>query len=302
MGYRNLKIEKYWDFSIKDKQLVLKNDEKFSIPLEDINTIMIDDMSIKLSVYFLQIVAQYGIAVYVCNEKHIPNAVVLPMLCHSRHFKMLKNQINIGKPFQKRLWQQIVVRKILNQAKALEIAGKSKDSEELKKMVKEVQSGDKTHVEAKAAAFYFRRLYGEYFSRGQEHIINSALNYGYAIIRGIIARSIICYGFEPSIGLFHHSEQNSYNLADDIIEPFRSLVDIYVYQNYDFSEMEKGLSVEMKRGLYNIINYNMKINNEKQSVSNCVEKMIMSFSACLAGNRKDLILPELIPIEMHEYE
>ena len=89
MGYRNLKIEKYWDFSIKDKQLVLKNDEKFSIPLEDINTIMIDDMSIKLSVYFLQIVAQYGIAVYVCNEKHIPNAVVLPMLCHSRHFKML---------------------------------------------------------------------------------------------------------------------------------------------------------------------------------------------------------------------
>lgn len=302
MGYKNLKIEKYWDFSIKDKQLVLENDKKFTIPLEDINTILIEDMSIKLSSYFLQAVSRYGIAVYICDEKHMPNTVVLPMLCHSRHFKMLKNQINISKPFQKRLWQQIVIQKILNQAKVLEISGNSEASGQLKKMVKEVQSGDKTHVEAKAAAFYFKKLYGEYFSRGQEHIINSALNYGYAIIRGIIARSIICYGFEPSIGLFHHSEQNSYNLADDIIEPFRSLVDIYVYQNYDFSEVEKGLSVEMKRGLYNIINYNMKISHEKQSVSNCVEKVVISFSACLAGNRKDLVLPELIPIEIHEYE
>lgn len=302
MGYKNLKIEKYWNFSIKNKQLVLENDKTFTIPLEDINTIMLEDMSIKLSVYFLQTVSKYGIVVYVCDEKHIPNGLVLPMLCHSRHFKMLKNQINISKPFQKRLWQQIIMQKILNQAKSLEMAEKFDAGKELKKMVKEVQSGDRKHVEAKAAAFYFKKLYGEYFSRGQEHIINAALNYGYAILRGIIARSIICYGFEPSIGLFHHSEQNSYNLADDIFEPFRSIVDIYVYQNYDISEVEKGLTTEMKRGLYNIMNYNMKINNEKQSVSNCVEKVVMSFSACLAGNRDSLMLPELIPIEMHEYE
>ena len=94
-------------------------------------------------------------------------------------------------------------------------------SEELMKMCKEVQSGDRTHVEAKAAAFYFKSLYGLGFSRGNDHIINAALNYGYAIVRGLIARSIVCYGLEPSIGVFHHSELNNFNLADDMIDQMR---------------------------------------------------------------------------------
>ena len=117
-------------------------------------------------------------------------------------------------------------------------------------MCKEVQSGDRTHVEAKAAAYYFRCMYGLGFSRGNDHIINSALNYGYAIIRGMIARSIICYGLEPSIGIFHHSELNNYNLADDMIEPFRPLVDLYVSSHFDISEIDSTLSQEMKKGLF----------------------------------------------------
>ena len=89
-----------------------------------------------------------------------------------------------------------------------------------------------THVEAKAAAYYFRCMYGLGFSRGNDHIINSALNYGYAIIRGMIARSIICYGLEPSIGIFHHSELNNYNLADDMIEPFLTLGGSICFQSF----------------------------------------------------------------------
>lgn len=140
-----------------------------------------------------------------------------------------------GKPLQKRLWQQVVIQKIRNQALCLQLL-ELDGHEELLRMCKEVQSGDRTHVEAKAAAYYFRCMYGLGFSRGNDHIINSALNYGYAIIRGMIARSIICYGLEPSIGIFHHSELNNYNLADDMIEPFRPLVDLYVSSHFVFQK------------------------------------------------------------------
>ena len=216
-----------------------------------------------------------GIAVYVCDEKHLPNAVLLPMVRHSRHFKILKYQIEAGKPLQKRLWQQIVVQKIRNQALCLaylELDG----SEELMKMCKEVQSGDRTHVEAKAAAFYFKSLYGLGFSRGNDHIINAALNYGYAIVRGLIARSIVCYGLEPSIGVFHHSELNNFNLADDMIEPFRPLVDLYVAQNYDIAEIDSDLTPERKRGIFGIINYDMDMKGEKRIISNCIDMLVAS--------------------------
>lgn len=256
MGFRNIKIDSHVKLSIKNQQLNIETDIARQIPLEDINCIIIENQTVTVSAYLLQKMADMGIAVYVCDEKHLPNAVLLPMVRHSRHFKILKYQIEAGKPLQKRLWQQIVVQKIRNQALCLaylELDG----SEELMKMCKEVQSGDRTHVEAKAAAFYFKSLYGLGFSRGNDHIINAALNYGYAIVRGLIARSIVCYGLEPSIGVFHHSELNNFNLADDMIEPFRPLVDLYVAQNYDIAEIDSDLTPERKRGIFGIINYDM---------------------------------------------
>ena len=169
-------------------------------------------------------------------------------------------------------------------------------------MSKQVQSGDKTNVEAKAAAFYFRRLYGLGFSRGDDHIINAALNYGYAIVRGMIARSIICYGLEPSLGLFHSSELNSYNLADDFIEVFRPVVDLHVSSRFDISEVSRALTPEIKRELYGIVNYDMLVRGEKHILSNCVDKAIASYSSALQGNREDLELPVLMELQVHRYE
>lgn len=169
-------------------------------------------------------------------------------------------------------------------------------------MCKEVQSGDRTHVEAKAAAYYFRCMYGLGFSRGNDHIINSTLNYGYAIIRGMIARSIICYGLEPSIGIFHHSELNNYNLADDMIEPFRPLVDLYVSSHFDISEIDSTLTPEMKKGLFGIINFDMSVKGDMRIVSNCIDMLIASYSSALQGNRTELDLPELIQLQVHSYE
>ena len=301
MGFRNIKIDSHVKLSIKNQQLNIETDIARQIPLEDINCIIIENQTVTVSAYLLQKMADMGIAVYVCDEKHLPNAVLLPMVRHSRHFKILKYQIEAGKPLQKRLWQQIVVRKIRNQALCLAYLDLD-GSEELMKMCKEVQSGDRTHVEAKAAAFYFKSLYGLGFSRGNEHVINSALNYGYAIVRGLIARSIVCYGLEPSIGVFHHSELNNFNLADDMIEPFRPLVDLYVSQHYDIAEIDSDLTPERKRGIFGIINYDMDVKGEKRIISNCIDMLVASYSSALQGKRSDLDLPELMQLQVHSYE
>lgn len=301
MGFRNIKIDSHVKLSIKNQQLNIETDISRHIPLEDINCIIIENQSVTVSAYLLQKMADMGIAIFFCDEKHLPNAVLLPMVRHSRHFKILKYQMEAGKPLQKRLWQQIVVQKIRNQALCLaylELDG----AEELMKMCREVQSGDRTHVEAKAAAFYFKSLYGLGFSRGNDHVINSALNYGYAIVRGLIARSIVCYGLEPSIGVFHHSELNNFNLADDMIEPFRPLVDLYISQNYDIAESDSDLTPERKRGIFGIINYDMDMKGEKRIISNCIDMLVASYSSALQGKRSDLELPELMQLQVHSYE
>lgn len=301
MGYRNIKIDSNVKLYIKNQQLEIEMGDCVSIPLEDINCILIENQTVSLSSYLLQRLSQYGIALYVCDEKHLPNAVLLPMVRHSRHFKILKCQMNISKPLQKRLWQQVVIQKIKNQALCLKLLERD-GTEELMKMAKEVQSGDRTHVEAKAAAFYFKSLFGFGFSRGDDHIINAALNYGYAIIRGLIARSIVCYGLEPSIGIFHSSELNSYNLADDMIEPFRPLVDVYVAEHFDISEVDSELTPEIKKGLFGIINYDMLVKGEKRIISNSIDMLAASYSSALQGNRTELDLPELMPLQVHSYE
>lgn len=301
MGFRNIKIEGSRKLHIENQQLVIGGGRDVRIPLEDINSILIENHSVMMSAYMLQKFADLGIALYVCDEKHLPNGVLLPLVRHSRHYKLLKCQMEISKPLQKRLWQQIVVQKVRNQSLCLKLSGRTGDTE-LQKMCKEVQSGDRTHVEAKAAAFYFRNLFGPEFSRGEEHIINAALNYGYAIVRGMIARSLVCYGMEPSIGLFHRSELNSYNLADDFIEPFRPIVDLYVASKFDMSESSHALTPEIKRELYGIVNFEMQIKGEKRILSNCVDGMAASYSSVLQDKCEMLSLPELIQLQVHSYE
>lgn len=301
MGFRNIKIEGSRKLHIENQQLVIGGNRDVRIPLEDINSILIENHSVMVSAYMLQKFADLGIALYVCDEKHLPNGVLLPLVRHSRHYKLLKCQMEISKPLQKRLWQQIVIQKVRNQSLCLKLSGRTGDTE-LQKMCKEVQSGDRTHVEAKAAAFYFRNLFGPEFSRGEEHIINAALNYGYAIVRGMIARSLVCYGMEPSIGLFHRSELNSYNLADDFIEPFRPIVDLYVASKFDMSESSHALTPEIKRELYGIVNFEMQIKGEKRILSNCVGGMAASYSSVLQDKCEMLSLPELIQLQVHSYE
>ncbi len=298
MGFRNIIISTPVKLSVKNNQLCV---EDYMIPLEDINTLVIENMRITLSVNLINKISYYGIACYICDEKHIPYTVVLPMNRHTRHFQMLKKQIDIKQVFRKRIWKNIVIQKILNQANCLSLLGKE-GYKDLEKMSREVQSGDKGNIESKAAVAYFKYLFGEWFVRREDDIVNKALNYGYSIIRGQVIRSIVSHGLEPSLGINHHSQLNSFNLADDLIEPYRALVDIFVCFNLsEFEEVDE-LTPALKNKLIDLVNYNIFINGGNYTVSKSIDIMVGSFVSCLNGQKDNLILPSVIEMKSHSYE
>ena len=166
-------------------------------------------------------------------------------------------------------------------------------------MIKGVNSGDSTNVESRAANYYFRNLFDRSFNRKIECKENAALNYGYSIIRGLIARTLIMYGFEPAIGIFHHNELNNFNLADDFIEPYRALIDLFVLKNIDFSK--KDFSTEEKKRIFEVVNCLVLIDNKKFNISNAIEYMIKSYSTSINNSTNVVKLPVLIDLEGYRY-
>lgn len=296
MGYRNIVISSGNRLTVKSNQLLIDGEEV--APIEDLNSLLIENRKALPSAYLLSKCAENGVAVYFCDEKHMPSSVLLPFVSHSRHLKMLGYQLNAGKPLQKRIWQHIVQGKIGNQAKCLEFNQKE-GVVRLNTIRDSVQSGDKNNAEATAASFYFRKLFHEKFIRREDDLTNAALNYGYAIIRGMIARTLVGHGLEPSIGVNHHNELNSFNLADDMIEPFRPLVDMLVISVIDEHEE---MTPDLKKALVNVVNYDMCINGEKHIVSSCIDVMVESFCRSLQNGKEEMIIPELIPLQKHSYE
>ena len=207
-------------------------------------------------------------------------------------------QVEMSKPLMKRIWQDIIKVKVLNQANCLKELN-IKEYSKLEEMIIGITSGDKNNVEAKAASLYFKLLFGSKFNRSLECIQNAALNYGYAIIRGMIARTLVMYGFEPSIGIFHHSQLNNFNLADDFIECFRPLVDLYILKNLDLTQ--DNLTPENKKEIYKIINCLVLIDGKKFNIQGAIEYMIKSFSTSINKNENLIKLPYLIKLEEYRY-
>lgn len=307
MAFRNILISNDVKITTKNEQLVISSEEDNSIPLEDINCLLIESTHSIISTYTFQKFSQYGIAVYLCDDKHNPKSIILPFNTHTRHYKMVKQQLDLSKPQKKRLWQQIIKMKIHNQALCYELMGG--DSSYLYLLEKRVTSGDTTNVEATAAVFFFKALYGNDFKRFNDNFINSCLNYGYAIIRGIVARSIVCHGLEPSFGLFHKNELNSFNLADDFLEPLRPFVDYFINKKLlieytdDFYAMNDGkLLPSHKKTIFSMLTYCIKSNNQDHIISNAIERMIISYLSVLYGVNTELMLPEICQLRQYEYK
>ncbi len=298
MGYRNIFIEGNCKLSVKNSCIIIKNQEEYSIPVEDINAIIIDNNMCNLTTYLIDTLTKNNILLYVCNEKHLPTSIVLNTNSYCRQLKRIKQQFNIAKSLQKQIWQTIIKQKIVNQSKCIKLLRIDgyKNLEELSLCVK---SGDNTNVESYAAAIYFKLLYGSHFTRRSDSIINSALNYGYAIIRGMIARSLVSYGFETSIGIFHHNELNNFNLADDLIECFRPLVDLYI--STMIPESADVLSSQIKKEIFNVTNQYVLIGNKKYNIQNAIDYMVMSLTNTFNSGENNLVLPEIIPLTEYNF-
>ena len=299
MGYINILTYSAKDIRIKNRQLVLDNGlETMEYPLEDINSVLIESQNCLISVKTLTELAKRNITTYFCDEKHLPSAYLLNYNGFYKNLEVYNYQTGISKPTQKQLWKQIVTAKIENQLKVLDLCGIKHN---LKEYVAKIKSADTDNIEAIVANQYFKLLFGNKFTRQNENLINASLNYGYAIVRGSIARTVVAHGLLPFLGVFHHNKLNAFNLVDDLIEPFRPLVDLFVIQNILCLE-ENSLTPSIKQTIFGLINYDMLIQNQHQNLSNAIEIFVNSFVDSITDNVAKLSCPQLIPLHIHQYE
>ena len=299
MAFRSLVITTPAYIHTKNNQLVVRNERDHTVPIEDIQAILLENQQTSVSIFSLQKLIKYGVTVYICDEKHLPSAVIIPFYQHSRNVAVMRLQEKLSVPQKKGLWKQIVVAKILNQARCLKLQNNVIGSEHLIYLSKTVNSGDTHNVEAVAANYYFKMLFGRNFSRSGDDTRNAALNYGYAVMRGLVARLLSGYGFLPMKGLHHSSEQNSFNLADDFMEPLRPVVDLYVAENVREGE---AISPEIKHALFNLLNVDMISDSQIHSLNYATERMVHSFLRCCQNFSSELSLPELAKLHQHRYE
>ena len=300
MAFRNIVIENPARISVRNRQLVIHTDMEYAVAIEDISALLLESRQSTITTAALSRLGQCGCAVFVCDEKHMPCAVLTAWQQHSRELTVLRGQMEASEPLKKRLWQSIVKAKLSNQAACLRFTGKTDQAKHLQSMANRVHSGDPENVEAAGAQYYFPILFGKDFTRGlDENGYNAGLNYGYAILRGCIARFLAVYGFLPVFGLHHHSTFNAFNLADDLIEPFRPVIDLLVFQNLT---EEDELTPPHKRLLFNCLNLDILSGGQHHSVSYAIDRMVQSLIQSLGEGAPKLKLPELLETEQHRYE
>jgi CRISPR-associated protein Cas1 len=310
MSYRSVMISNPAFLQVQDAQLQLTiNNEKHCVPLQDIACIVLNNYQINVTGALLSACAEYNIVVISCDKKHVPNGIFHSFLPHSRQSLVLNRQINLTLPFKKRLWQIIIQRKIINQAQVLENLNIIANSDKLKIIMSKVLSGDSTNQEAYASKVYFPCIFGDDFIRitknknmgidGQSiNYINAMLNYTYTIVRSLICRSLVGYGFIPSLGLFHDNQLNAFNLADDFIEPIRPYVDLYIYSIIKLDAelmLHADLTAVVKAKLVDILNYIIIIDEKKTTLLTAIDIMIKSFATVVQNNNYNLIKLPHIP-------
>lgn len=277
--------------SHRSKNLIISSQERgeVSLPLKDISTIIIDTPQITLNASVLNAMAKYKILLFVCDESHLPSGNFLPYLSHYRNSQILQHQINLSKQRKSVLWQKIIKAKISNQAQLLKIQNQTQVAKKLEALSKSVHLNDSSNNEAKASMLYFPALFGKGFARNENHPINSALNYGYAIVRSVVVRNIVGSGLLPSLGIFHANQFNPFNLADDLIEPYRPYVDSKVLSLDLGDELELHHRVE----LINILHTCVALERKVYPLHRAITRSIWSLSRYICQLDNEVILPIL---------
>lgn len=281
--------------------LLVEQEQSARVPFEDIAVIVLNNREITLTHPVLSACAEYGIGLYATGDNHQPSGVFLPFQSHSRATRMLRLQLDLDKPTGKRAWTTIIQTKIGNQAFAMRTLNAG-DHERLESYARRVRSGDTGNMEAQASAYYFPRLFGRGFHRGVDSWTNAALDYGYAVMRGACARALVAHGMLPTVGLFHSSEQNAFNLADDLIEPYRPIVDLHVATSRKSDDGQE-LSPADKTALVGLLNIDVAMPRGVMSVLASVEQAAESLARLYDGGSEQVLeLPRLIGLNQHRYE
>jgi CRISP-associated protein Cas1 len=279
---------------VRNRQLCLEREGATvaHLPVEDLGVLILDHAEIVISQKAIALCQQSNVVILFCDERHLPLSVTLPLWSgHSLHTRVLRTQIEMTQPTRKRLWQEIVKEKIRQQSLTLERTGYEAPS--LIRLRKNVKSGDPENCEAQAARQYWRALMGDSFRRDiSGDGVNSLLNYGYAVMRAMVARAIVGTGLHPALGLHHKNQYNGLCLADDLMEPLRPWVDWEV-----FEMKRRGLNLEIDRStkpaLLQLLAVNTRIGGRTTPLMVAAHSMAAALKAAMSG-KKRLLFPERV--------
>ena len=287
----------------KDEQLVItlpetsllpEKDRIITIPIEDIGVIVIEHSQITVTHLLINSLLKNNVAVITCDSRHMPSGLLLPLEGNTTQQERFRHQINASEPLRKQLWQQTVRQKILNQAMVLNQEGIK--TENMKFWADQVKSGDTENHEGRAAAYYWSELFESSleFRRDREGSApNNLLNYGYAILRATVARSLVASGMLPTFGIHHHNRYNAYCLADDMMEPYRPYVDQLVLRIINEDQIPDELTRVHKAKLLQIPVLDVTINNRRSPLMLATQQTAASLAKCFQGELRKLEFPEM---------
>lgn len=292
---KTILIENKSSITSKNNQLMIKSEiRENSIPIEDIGFLVIDHPEIYLSIPAVNSLVENNTSIIVCGKNHLPNGMFLNLNSHHIQQEIFKNQIEASLPLKKQLWQQTIVEKITNQGILLKTISGNKNSFEF--LASKVLSGDSSNMEGVAAGQYWKSFFDTYdinFRRERfGDYPNSFLNYGYAILRAATARALSGSGLLNTLGIHHKSKYNPFALADDIMEPFRPLVDEKVFTIMQSFE-EQELNSKIKAELLQILTRTVYFKDEKSPLMVALQKTAASLQQCYTGERKKIKYPKL---------
>ena len=297
--------------SLKNEQLVLKLPEVESndtvsaqfkenatrtIPIEDIGIVVLDEKRITITQALIEKLLENNCALITCDSSHLPIGLMLPLCGNTTQSERFRSQIEASLPLKKQLWQQTVQQKIRNQAMVLRKYRKAEIGNMLA-WVDAVKSGDTENLEARAAAYYWKNMFPAIptFVRERDgDVPNNLLNYGYAILRAVVARNIVISGMLPTFGIHHRNKYNAYCLADDIMEPYRPYVDAFVLQLYESGTDCKDMSTSLKRELLTIPTLDVVIEGHISPLLVAVSQTTASLYKCFSGEMRKIVYPEMI--------
>ena len=280
--------------SVREGLLVIEHEEgqRTTVPLEELAALVVSNPCVIYTHAVLSGIAAHGGAFVACDQKHLPAGMLLPLNAHYVQAERFARQARASQPLKKRLWQQIVTAKVLAQAAGLrQLRG---DDEGLAGLASTVRSGDPQNVEGQASRRYWPALFNDpHFRRNTDaEDQNRHLNYGYAVVRAIVGRAICACGLHPSLGLHHHNRYDPFCLADDLMEPFRPLVDKPVAKWVDARGALAPLDTQAKHALLDELTDRIELQGEMRTLFDVAQRAAASLSAAFEGKSRKLLLPQ----------